>query len=190
MDKLQNFVFKAMLLDSTFGTLGEAGLDVRGEQAILEKSKETIDLDDFPMEIRMDAIKMAKVYTAFFCFENSVRELVSQRLVESVGINWWDKVSSKIQKKVDSRIEKEKKNKWHSPRAKDKIAYCDFGDLCDIIINNWEYFDNLFPNQDWVKTRLNDLEPSRNTIAHNSVLSEHDMQRISMFLKDWLLQVG
>ncbi len=96
----------------------------------------------------------------------------------------------KIRRNVESRIKQDKKNKWHSPRANSNINYCDFGDLCNIIINNWEIFEDLFPNQDWIKTRLNYLEPSRNAIAHNNILQEHDINRINMFLKDWILQVG
>lgn len=192
-DKLQNFVFKAMLLDSTLGVLADSGLDVRGEETNEAKVKDedSVTLDDFPMDLRMNAIKMARVYTAFFCFENSVRELVSTRLLENKGSDWWDNcITKKVKERVDGRIKKDEKNKWHSPRADKKINYCDFGDLCDIITNNWSEFEDLFPTQDWIKTRLADLEPSRNALAHNNILMEHDIKRIDMFLRDWILQVG
>jgi len=192
-EKMQNFVFKAMLLDSTLGVLADSGLDVRGN-AVEEskvKDEESITLDDFPMNLRMNAIKMARVYTAFFCFENSVRDLVSTRLLENKGANWWEDCTTKgIKSRVESRIKKDEKNKWHSPRADKNINYCDFGDLCDMIINNWPEFEDLFPTQDWIRTRLADLEPSRNALAHNNVLMDHDIKRIDMFLRDWILQVG
>ena len=191
-EKLQNFIFKAMLLDSTFGILADSGLDVRGDSKGESNVKdESITLEDFPFDLRINAIKMSRVYTAFFCFENSVRDLVSRRLLENKGSDWWKSCAgTKVKKRVEDRIKKDEKNKWHSPRADKKINYCDFGDLCDLIIGNWSDFEDLFPSQDWIKTRLTDLEPSRNALAHNNLLMEHDINRIDMFLRDWILQVG
>ncbi len=188
--KIQNFVFRGLLLDSSLGIFAESGLDVRGKP---EKKQEEnrISIDDFPMDLRMDAMKTSHVYIAFFCFENSVRKLVADRLLEKHGSKWWDQcVSDKIKKRVEGRKTTDKKNKWHAPRATNEIAYCDFGDLNDIILTRWSDFEDLFPTQEWVKTRLGDLEQSRNALAHSNVLSEHDIDRIDMFLRDWVLQVG
>ncbi|GMU26019.1 MAG: hypothetical protein AMXMBFR16_09240 [Candidatus Uhrbacteria bacterium] len=62
--------------------------------------------------------------------------------------------------------------------------------MADIIVTNWEQFSELFPGQDWVKTRLGDMEQSRNAIAHNNPLEERDIARIKMYLDDWQKQVG
>ena len=59
-----------------------------------------------------------------------------------------------------------------------------------MVTNNWELFEDLFPDQDWVRTRLSDLELSRNVIAHNGVLNGREMTRITLYLKDWVMQVG
>jgi hypothetical protein len=143
------------------------------------------------MDLRMDAQKTSQVYIAFFCFENSVRKLVSERLLERKGVSWWEHcVSTKIKKRVIGRMDIDEKNKWHAPRATSKIAYCDFGDLSNIILSNWSEFEDLFPTQEWITTRLSDLEPSRNALAHSNVLSNNDINRIDMFLRDWVLQVG
>lgn len=189
VEKIQNFVFRGLLLDSSLGSFADSGLDVRGEQEN-QKSENRISIDDFPMDLRMDAIKTSQVYIAFFCFENSVRRLVSERMSERQSLKWWENVSEKIKKRVKDRMEKDKINKWHAPRSTDKISYCDFGDLSDIILSNWSEFEDLFPTQDWIKTRLGDLEPSRNALAHSNILSDHDIDRIDMFLRDWVLQVG
>ncbi|OGZ07739.1 MAG: hypothetical protein A3C93_06645 [Candidatus Lloydbacteria bacterium RIFCSPHIGHO2_02_FULL_54_17] len=134
---------------------------------------------------------MAGVYMAFYCFENSARDLIKERLKERVGTEWWKKsVASKIREKVKTRKNKDSKNKWHAPRALDEISYMDFGDMADIICSQWEHFQDLFPSQDWVRTRIGDLEQSRNAIAHNNVLSERDINRIKMYLDDWVKQVG
>jgi len=133
------------------------------------------------------------VKLCFFAFENSVRDLIKERLSgpEHIGVKWWEKgVPKKIRDKVITRKNKDSKNKWHAPRATDNIAYTDFGDMASIIIENWEHFEDILPSQDWIKTRLNDLEQSRNALAHNNVLAERDIMRIRMYLEDWLNQIG
>lgn len=188
-DKLQNFVFRGLLLDASLGNLADSGLEIRSNESVTKDNK--ISIEDFPMDLRMDAIKSSSVYIAFYCFENSVRKLVSERLLERKGVNWWSAcVSNSIQKKVEERMNQDKKNKWHAPRASAEISYCDFGNLSDIIIGNWNEFEDLFPTQDWIRTRLDNLEPSRNALAHSNILSDNDINRIDMFLRDWVLQVG
>ena len=53
----------------------------------------------------------------------------------------------------------------------------------------WQEFEDLFPTQGWVKQRLDELERSRNIIAHGNLLSESEVQRIEQYLDDWLRQV-
>jgi hypothetical protein len=191
-DRIQNFVFRGLLLDSTFDDLQALGARFTPPQDSGEqRSDDAILLEDFSAAIRFQALKMGAVYQAFFCFENTVRELVEDRLAERLGSDWWTKgTTTTIRKKVTDRRDKEQANRWHSPRGDSEIAYADFGDLSLMITNNWEQFDDLFPDQDWVKTRLSDLEMSRNVIAHNGVLNGREITRITLYLKDWVMQVG
>ncbi|MDD3285658.1 MAG: Swt1 family HEPN domain-containing protein [Patescibacteria group bacterium] len=195
INKAQNFIFKAMLLNTELEAFKDIGI-ISEESPSLDKKatdEKRISIESFPTVIRLNAIKMSSVYMAFFAFENSVRDLIKERLSgkEHLGINWWDKgVAENIRKKVIDRKGKDSKNKWHAPRAIDNIAYADFGDMANIIINNWEHFEDILPSQDWIKTRLSDLEQSRNALAHNNVLEERDILRIKMYLEDWLNQTG
>ncbi|MFA6407669.1 MAG: Swt1 family HEPN domain-containing protein [Candidatus Paceibacterota bacterium] len=194
IEKAQNFIFRALLLNNELEALEEIGAIIKQVPTLddVENKKEgTVSIEDFTSKIRLNAIKMSSIYMAFFAFENSVRDLIKERLGEREGIEWWKKcVSSKIQAKVKERQKKDAKNKWHAPRASEDISYTDFGDAASIIIENWNHFEDLFPSQEWIKTRLNDLEQSRNAIAHNNILAERDIQRIKMYLQDWLSQVG
>jgi hypothetical protein len=134
---------------------------------------------------------MARLYVAFFCFENSVRELVAQKLRDSHGDIWWDtKVPQPIRKKVEDRKKREQKNKWHQPRSRSNINYTDFGDMPGIILNNWSDFEDLFDSQEWVKSRFSEMEKSRNVIAHNNVLEDAEIDRIRLYLQDWARIVG
>jgi len=186
---IQNFVFRGLLLNESLGELRDTGIYSEIKETI--SNEESISLDDFSMNIRINAIKMSSIYTAFFCFENSVRELVSSRLKERYGNDWWNSCApQKVKTKVDTRKKKEATNRWHDPRGAEEIYYADFGDLSDIIINKWNDFEDFFPDQDWIRNRLSDLENSRNVIAHNSLLSERDIIRIKSHLGDWIRQVG
>ena len=190
-DTLQNFVFRGLLLSSTFEELEGLGISVGASDRSEGPREGEISLDDFSASIRLQALKMAAVYQAFFCFENAVRELVEQRLKENLGNKWWQEgTTSAIRDRVSKRRLKEAANRWHSPRGESEIAYADFGDLSLMITNSWPLFDDLFPDQDWVRTRLSDLEMSRNVIAHNGVLNGREMTRITLYLKDWVMQVG
>ena len=134
---------------------------------------------------------MSRLYVAFFCFENSVRELVAQKLRDSHGDNWWDtKVPQAIRTKVEARKRQEQKNKWHQPRGRSNINYTDFGDMPGILLNNWPDFEVLFDSPEWVKSRFSEMEKSRNVIAHNNVLEEAEIDRIRLYLQDWARIVG
>jgi hypothetical protein len=130
-------------------------------------------------------------FLAFFCVENAVRELVRERLTQLHGANWWDShVSAALRQKVAGRREKEGENRWHTRRGAHELSYTDFGDLALILQQNWADFEDLFPDQNWITTRLKELEQSRNVIAHNNVLDDREIDRIRMYLTDWMRQVG
>ncbi|MCH7998388.1 MAG: hypothetical protein IIA91_02770 [Chloroflexi bacterium] len=185
---MQNFVFRGILTEAN---LEEDGWIPPHDPVGKVGERTGINLEDFSLQIRNQALRMAEVYTFFFSFENSVRELVESRLREALGSQWWDNgVPQAVRKKVDLRRDKEKANRWHQARGGSDIYYADFGDLSRVIISNWELFEDLFPAQDWISSRLDDLEMSRNVIAHNGILADVEVNRIELYLRDWLEQVG
>ncbi len=189
IEKLKQFVFNGLLLNDSFDFLEQEGITIRSGSKFqpITRFEET----DFSPKIRHNANKMASIYTAFFCLENAVRELIVDRLAERKGIDWWMKcVPEKIKKSVLQLKEKEEKNKDHTRRASTLIGYTMFGNLAQIIINNWEDFSDLFPDQAWITSRFNDLEMSRNIIMHTGVLPEIEIERIESIIRDWLRQVG
>ena len=95
----------------------------------------------------------------------------------------------KIRRNVDNRKIKEEENRWHARRGSRNIFYTNFGDLRDIIIDNWEIFQNFFPDQHWIASRFKDLEISRNIIAHNNPLPKKEIDRIKIYFQDWINQV-
>jgi hypothetical protein len=189
-DLLYARAFKGLMLDSEIAAREEAGELLRsgvphGKQALLGQYEEFFDRS---MQDRAE--KMAYVYGLFYCFENLVRELVAQRLEERKGPNWWTEcVPESVRRRVEQKRGDTEKNKWHQAVYQRDIDLTLFGDLAATIIKEWQEFDDLFPSQAWVKQRLDELERSRNVIAHANLLPEPEIDRIERYLEDWLRQV-
>jgi hypothetical protein len=186
---LKSFVFDAMLAENALSQLAASGISVRGSAA----SPPTIDLSDkgFSPKLLYNAEKMSSVFSAYFCVENSARDLIAERLASRKGIDWWNAaVPQKMRSAVAKLKEKEEKNRYHTPRSVDLIGYTLFGHLSQIIIANWDEFSDLFPDQAWVTSRFNDLEMSRNVIMHTGTLPQIEVERIESILRDWIRQVG
>ena len=64
--------------------------------------------------------------------------------------------------------------------------YSEFTDLKNIISKNWEDFKNVFPSQQWIFQKLDELEHPRNVIAHNNPLGKDDTKRIELYFADWV----
>ena len=188
--KLRDWLFKGLSTESRLDELEIEGVSVRAssDPAAIQR---VMPLEDFSAQIRKSAMQSLTAFLAFFCLENAVRELVTDRLSESHSSDWWNsQVPQKIKAKVAERQAKEGGNRWHVQRGANEIYYTDFGDLTLIIQYNWTDFEDLFPDQHWIINRLNDLESSRNVIAHMNVLDAREIERIKMYLEDWNKQVG
>lgn len=189
IEKLKQFVFNAWLLDDSFERLEGEGISIRSGTTVIPV--ERIEETDFSPRVIHDANRMSTVYVAFFCLENSVRELITDRLAERYGVDWWERcVPEKIKKAVQKLKEKEERNRYHTARSTLLIGYTMFGNLAKIIISNWEDFSDLMPSQSWVTSRFDDLEMSRNIIMHTGVLPEIEIERIESIVRDWIRQVG
>lgn len=186
---LKTFVFDAMLAESSLANLASIGISVRGSAA----TPPTIDLSDkgFSPRLLYNAEKMSSVFSAYFCIENSARELIAERLSSRRGADWWNiAVPGKIKLAATKLKEKEERNRYHTPRSADLIGYTLFGHLAQIIIATWDDFSDLFPEQAWISSRFTDLEMSRNIIMHTGTLPEIEIDRVESILRDWIRQVG
>lgn len=189
IEELKQLVFNGILLEDSFERMEADGISIRKGQH--EIPVERLDESDFSPRIIYQANKMASVYTVFFCLENAVRELITDRLAERQGIDWWETcVPNKIKGSVQKLKDQEEINRYHTQRASSTIGYTMFGNLSQIIISNWDDFSDLFPSQAWINARFTDLEMSRNIIMHTGVLPDIEIERIESICRDWIRQVG
>ena len=189
LDQLYPFVYRGLLTEESLdkaGRLTRDSLDGEEVSLILEKLSYEM-LDD---EAIVAAQRMALVYTAIHAFENMVREFVKGVMLEEYQENWWESVQEKVRKKVNSRMDEDSKFKWHGSRGGAEIEYCDFGDLSSIIIVQWDIFEVILADREWVKSLLGVLERSRNIVMHGGVLEIQDIERIGGNIRDWVRQAG
>jgi len=135
--------------------------------------------------------KMASVYVAITSFENMVRDFIAKTLSEEKGEDWWEEcVSDAIRKKAESRRKEEEKIKWHQQRGERLLNYTEMGDLNNIILQNWDKFEDYLISLDWARQIINTLERSRNVIMHGGELGDRDIERVGTNIRDWINQVG
>lgn len=189
-DGLRAWLYKALSTEAILTEMESDGIALRAanDPAALQH---VLPLEDFSHAIRSSAMAALPAYLALFCLENSARELISQRLSDQHGPDWWStKAPAAVRTRVDGRKSKEGSNRWHVSRGASEIYYTDFGDLKLIVQSNWADFEDLFPHQNWLVTRLDELEASRNIIAHTNTLDDRELARLRLYLQDWTRQLG
>lgn len=189
-DKIYSFLMRGELtkisLESTEVVSRHAS-----SMAVEKRYIESLSLDLLDDECVASAKLMATVYIAIAAFENMVRQFVLKILIENFGEDWWEKsISANIRKTAESRKKEEDKIKWHTHRGDSMINYVDFGDLGNIIGQNYQLFEVHVVSLEWVKQIFNTLERSRNVIMHSGELGERDIERIGINIRDWISQVG
>lgn len=189
MNDLYTFVYRGVLADAS---LDKAGRRTRASfgPADAEWVRTALAFELLDAERIASAERMALVYTAIHAFENSVRHFVQTAMAEAFQEEWWDKVPTKVQNKVKTRMEEEAKFRWHGARGGSELEYCDFGDLSSIIVVNWAVFEDILSDIEWVKSVLSVLERSRNIVMHGGVLARQDIERIGINIRDWIRQAG
>lgn len=180
------------MFESESSRFRDAGIRVGADATVAEKSLLEETLSPFGVDLRNEALRMSRLYALIYCFENSVRALIRQRMEDHHGASWFQPptVPKKICDHAQTRMEDAQKNSWLEGQKKDLLSFVDFGHLADIVTNSWLDFDDLIPSQHWLKQRMEELEKARNFMAHNRFLLPAEFQRIEMYVADWNRMVG
>jgi hypothetical protein len=187
--RMYEFVYRAQLTEQALDAAGRKNKRL----ADFEESEtaKILSLDILDDQHVTNARAMANVYVAIAAFENSVRTLISNVLLEQVGAQWWDScVSEKIRSRAKEKIDQETKVRWHVQRGEDPIKYTQMPDLVSILRQNWAHFEPYIPTIEWASSLMEVIERSRNVIMHSGMLSRPDIERIGINIRDWIKQVG
>jgi len=184
---------------------GMTGFQIRDDIQKVEKStsyellprsktkvtREIEGYDQFSLKLRQDAHEMSQFYEIFFCLENTIRGLVSDILKDENGSDWWntDCVKQHIQSEVSGRQKKEL-DSGYSARSEREIDYTTFGELSQLITDNWDQFTTVFNSKPGVSRVMNELNVLRGPIAHCCNISPFEKDRISLVVRNWLRLVA
>jgi hypothetical protein len=145
----------------------------------------------FEQEVRQQAALMSKHYELFYCLEQAIRKLITEAMYESAGPDWWNsgKIPSAIVTAVHDRIQREV-DSGVTRRSDDPIDYTTFGELSVVITSNWDLFGTIFTSRRAVEKVMNSLNLLRGPIAHCCSLSEDEVDRLNLTVKDWFRTMG
>ena len=187
---IRDFLFRGLLFEAEATTFQKAGIKIGADQRETEQQLLAEALAPFPVQLRNKSLEMARSYSVLFAFENHVREFIRETLSEIEGSDWIDKLPPKIKQHAESRQQTAVNDSWLEGEKTDLLGFLDFGHLAQIIINKWEHFESIVPSQHWLKQRMDELEKSRNFIAHNRMLLPSEFQRMYMYIADWNHVIG
>jgi Swt1-like HEPN len=187
---IAEFAFRGLIAKQAVRDMRARGL-LRAPASTPDEVREHDFYAPVPETIRTGSRDMQRNYRMLFVFENLLREFISQRFSEVDGDGWFDsRATAPMKQTVADRKEKEQRNQWHMGRNEHPIFYLDFSHLGLLMTNHWAIFRDFFENQVWVQSRLQEVERTRNVIAHTNVLASEESERLEMYLRDWMRQVS
>jgi len=143
----------------------------------------------FAERLRAEASRMSTNYAIFYCLENSIREIIVQRLEEEHGTNWWDTTVSETVRKNAEKNRRKELSSGVTPRSTELIDFTNFGELGEIIKANWDIFGDMFRDVRAVERVLATLNTLRAPIAHCKALAGDEESRLHLGLRDWFRQM-
>ena len=179
-----------MMFEAEAGTFQGAGIQIGASTTEFEESLLTEQLAPFGIQRRNAALEMSRLYALLFCFENEIRDFIRERLLESEGPDWFEKLPPKIVKASTDRRDNSLKDSWLEGQKTDILGFVDFGHLGQIIVAKWDFFKDIVPSQHWLSQRMDELEKARNFIAHNRMLLPSEFARLYMYVADWNRVIG
>lgn len=188
-ETLQAFLYRGITVTASVARMVDEGL--LNEPSVSASSEATTVLDEFSLEARTKAKRMGRIYELLFCLENSMRELIERTLREASDLSdWTDGIEPGILRSARNREQQDEAARWHGPRGDSVLNYLDFPDLGAIILARWSDFEDLLGDRRWVEAYFQEMNPTRRALAHTGDLTEFDVQRMEMRVREWLRVVG
>jgi len=138
-------------------------------------------------EILADAERMSEFYKLFYALENDMRDFIESAMVDAKGDNWWaEAVPQAVRDNAQKNHDREAAEGL-PPRSDRLIDYTTFGELGEIVKDNWTVFSGMFSNasRNRVLRVINRLNLVRGPIAHCNFLPEEEAIRLKLAIRDW-----
>jgi hypothetical protein len=186
LEMLKRFVMTNHLIEHNLDLVeAQYNIDLkRDHQRIVEPDEAYYP--QIEQEIRAEAARMAPHYEVFYSLEKTIRGLIADTLESAEGSNWWDsaRVPQKIKGDAEGRRQKEI-DTGMTPRSDERLDFTTFGELGEIIKQNWDVFGGMFSSVKAVERIMSNLNSLRGPIAHCSPLAEDEIVRLRLTVRDW-----
>ena len=183
LDHIKILGMQNLMLESELIKLEESGIEIEHIRTL--KQEEVVDPELFERDILQRGRRMADFYVLYFSLENTIRRLISGRLLELHGSNWWqEKIPKGVQDSVTEKQEKEKDTPM-SIRSDDRLSYTNFGELIDILNSNWVDFNDTLRSKKRCSKYSHSSIKSEDVITRTVHLNEDEIIRFKLLIKDW-----
>ncbi|NML74533.1 hypothetical protein HHL25_10405 [Rhizobium sp. S-51] len=138
-------------------------------------------------ETLADAERMSEFYKLFYALENDIRDLIEATMIEGKGSDWWlANVPQFVRDNAQKNSDREAAEGL-PPRSDRMLDYTTFGELGEILKDNWDVFSGMFSNatRNRVLRVINRLNLVRGPIAHCNFLPEEEAIRLKLAIRDW-----
>jgi hypothetical protein len=185
-DALKHFAMTTQLIEHDLDLVeGETGFEFgRGHLG-------AVDVDEryYPQieqDIRAEAAMMAPHYEMFYSLEKTIRRLIGDTMQAADGASWWDgtRIRPELKQVAEDRQQREIDSAV-TPRSPEPIDFLTFGELSQIIRQNWDLFGSIFSSVKAVERVMANLNTLRAPIAHCSLLADDEVVRLRLTVRDW-----
>lgn len=138
-----------------------------------------------------DAKEMAEFYYYLYVFENSLRYQIIEIMKDKYGADWWEtKIDWDPIRKYAERLKEKEKNNLMFKDEPHLIFYTLTWHLIKIIKTYWEDFEDLYGSLERIEYFCEPIKQTRNSIAHNNILSKEEKTAFINLLRKWLKDVS
>lgn len=185
-EALKRFVMTNQLIEHDLDLVeSRYGIDLqRNHQRAIEPDEAYYP--QIEQRIRAEAARMAPHYEMFYSLEKTIRGLVADALEAAESSNWWSsaRIPPRIKTDAEGRRQKEI-DTGMTPRSDEQLDFTTFGELSEIIKQNWDVFGGMFSSVKAVERIMSNLNSLRGPIAHCSPLAEDEIVRLRLTVRDW-----
>ncbi len=122
--------------------------------------------------------------------EEALRTHLVTRLC-AVTPRWWsERIPEDVRQLAEERkVHRESPWPWLEGGGEELVSYIDFPDYSKIITrrDNWrDAFEQTFGDSEILRTKLRELEPIRNDLAHSREITEHQRAKLRLYADELL----
>ena len=128
---------RAVFVNQRIGS-GRGALEAQADSLVADYLRQV----DF--ETLADADRMSEFYKLFYALENDMRDLIESTMADSKGGQWWiNAVPQVVRENAQKNYDREAAEGL-PPRSDRLIDYTTFGELGEIVKENWDVFSGMF----------------------------------------------